>query len=88
MKIRQEFDSFDAYIWRFMKGKTTINHFKTSSEVPAKTEVSDAISKDMKKRGFTFVGSTIMYAYMQAAGMVNDHTTDCFRHGQLLNEAM
>lgn len=83
IKIRHEFGAFDHYIWSFTSGKTIINHFNDWSEVPAKTKLSDNISKDLKKRGFTFVGSTIIYAYMQAAGLVNDHTTGCFRHGQL-----
>lgn len=83
LKLRKEFGSFDDYIWSFTDGKTIVNHFSHISKVPAKTDLSDRISKDLKKRGFTFVGSTIIYAYLQAAGIVNDHTTDCFRHAQL-----
>lgn len=80
LKIREEFGSFDNYIWAFTGGKTVVNHFGALGEIPARTELSDAISKDMKKRGFTFVGSTIVYAFLQAAGIVNDHLTVCFRH--------
>ncbi len=81
--IQKEFGSFDAYVWRFTGGKTIRRKPKTRADVPAKTVESDALSKDLAKRGFTFVGSTIIYAYMQAIGMVNDHTVDCFRHKQL-----
>lgn len=80
MEIQKEFGSFSKYIWKFTEGKPIVNHYKNIKEVPAKTELSDKISKDLKKRGFKFVGSTIIYAHMQATGMVNDHTTDCFRH--------
>lgn len=80
IKIQDEFGSFSKYIWSFVNGKPITNHYKTIKEVPAKTELSDKISKDLKKRGFKFVGSTVIYAHMQATGMVNDHTTDCFRH--------
>ena len=80
LKIREEFGSFDKYIWSFVDGKPVKNARKNLSEVPAKTEISDAMSKDLKKRGFNFVGSTIMYAFMQACGLVNDHTVDCFRY--------
>lgn len=79
-KIREEFGSFDTYIWGFTKGCTVVNHFDTMTEIPARTELSDIISKDLKRRGFTFVGSTIVYAFLQAAGIVNDHLTGCFRH--------
>jgi DNA-3-methyladenine glycosylase I len=85
IKIREEFGSFDKYIWGFSESKTIQNHFSKTEEVPAKTELSDRISKDLKKRGFTFVGSTIIYAYLQAIGLVNDHTSDCFRYQELLN---
>ncbi len=78
IEIQKEFGSFSKYLWAFVDGKPIVNKFKTVQDVPAKTELSDKISKDLKKRGFKFVGSTIMYAYMQAVGMVNDHTTDCF----------
>lgn len=80
IKMQEEFGSFDKYIWNFTNYKTINSNHKTSSDVPSKTELSDAISKDMKKRGFTFVGSTIIYSYMQAIGMINDHTVDCFCH--------
>ena len=80
IKIRQEFGSFDAYIWGFVKGKPHINEFQQPKEIPAKTTVSDVMSKDLQKRGFRFVGSTICYAYMQAAGLVNDHLVSCYRH--------
>lgn len=83
IKIREEFGSFDQYIWDFLDHKLVQNHFTTLAEIPARTALSDTISKDLKKRGFTFVGSTIIYAYLQAAGMVNDHTTDCFRYEQV-----
>ncbi len=79
LDIQREFGSFDAYIWGFVGGKPIRNKFKTMEEVPPKTELSDIISKDLKKRGMNFVGSTIIYAFMQAVGIVNDHTTDCFR---------
>ncbi|MCA9478217.1 MAG: DNA-3-methyladenine glycosylase I [Nanoarchaeota archaeon] len=78
LEIQSEFGSFDAYVWKFVDGKTLVNHFKTLGEIPTRTEVSDALSKDLKKRGMNFVGSTIMYAFMQAVGMVDDHTADCF----------
>lgn len=84
IKIQDEFGSFDAYIWGFTSFKTIQNRFTSIKEIPARTELSDIISKDLLKRGFTFVGSTIIYAFLQAAGIVNDHTTDCFRHEQLL----
>lgn len=78
IKIQQEFGSFDHYLWRYVDGKPVINHWKAFSEVPASTALSDAISKDLKKRGMTFVGSTIIYAYLQAVGVVNDHLADCW----------
>src|SRR5258706_4068350 len=83
LKVREEFGSFDKYLWRFVDGKPIINHCKSMKEVPARTEISDAMSKDLLKRGFKFVGSTICYANMQAVGMVNDHLVTCFRHKQL-----
>lgn len=83
IKVQEEFGTFDAYIWRFVDGAPIINHWKTMKEVPASTPISDALSKDLKKRGFRFVGTTICYAHMQATGMVNDHTVDCFRHREL-----
>lgn len=83
LKVRDEFGSFDAYQWRFVDGRPVINHHKSIKEVPAKTKISDAMSKDLIQRGFKFVGSTICYAHMQAVGMVNDHLVSCFRHGEL-----
>lgn len=83
LKIKNEFGSFDSYIWNFVDGKPIVNSWKNLSEVPAKTSVSDAMSKDLKKRGFNFVGSTIMYAFMQACGLVNDHLVSCFRYDEV-----
>jgi len=83
LEVKKEFESFDKYIWQFVDGKPKINKFKSLKEVPAKTYESDAMSKDLRKRGFKFVGSTICYAFMQATGMVNDHITDCFRYKEL-----
>jgi len=83
LQVRKEFGTFDKYIWSFVNGKPFDNKFKSLKELPAKTKLSDKISEDLKKRGFKFVGSTIVYAHMQATGMVNDHTTDCFRYKQL-----
>ncbi|MFP4471160.1 MAG: DNA-3-methyladenine glycosylase I [Bacteroidales bacterium] len=83
MEVIDEWGSFDKYIWHFTDHQTLVNHFESMDEVPAKTDLSDRISRDLKKRGFSFVGSTIIYAYLQAMGMVNDHTTDCFRHAEL-----
>ncbi len=80
LRVQREFGSFDKYIWSFVGGETLDNAVKSPSDVPAKTDISDAISKDLKKRGFNFVGSTIMYAFMQATGMVNDHLVTCFRY--------
>jgi DNA-3-methyladenine glycosylase I len=81
--LQKEFGSFDNYIWRFTNYITIQNHFNHLPELPAKTSLSDTMSKDLKKRGFKFVGSTICYAFMQAVGMVNDHLTSCFRHAEL-----
>ena len=78
LSIQKEFGTFDRYLWNFVNGEPTVNHWKTFEEVPVRTPVSDALSKDLKKRGMSFVGSTIMYAYMQAVGMVNDHLADCW----------
>ena len=83
LKIQEEFGSFDAFIWRFARGKPIKNAWKSLSEVPVKTLVSDAMSKDLRKRGFNFVGSTIMYAFMQACGLVNDHLVSCFRYKEV-----
>jgi DNA-3-methyladenine glycosylase I len=85
LKIQEEFGSFDAYIWGFVDGKSIDNGRRTMSELPAKTELSETVSKDLKKRGFNFVGPTIIYAFMQAVGMVNDHTVDCFRHQEVVS---
>ena len=83
LKVQQEFGSFDAYVWRFVDGKPKQNAWKTHKKLPARTPESDTLSKDLTKRGFRFVGSTICYALMQATGMVNDHIVDCFRYEQL-----
>ena len=83
LEVQNEFDSFDAYIWRFVDGQPIRNTFKALQGIPTKTPLSDAISKDLKQRGFKFVGSTIVYAHMQATGMVNDHTVDCFRYDEV-----
>ncbi|QXP64333.1 DNA-3-methyladenine glycosylase I [Polaribacter sp. R2A056_3_33] len=80
IEIQQEFGSFSKFIWSYVNNKSIINKFDKREEVPATTALSDKISKDLKKRGFKFVGSTVVYAYMQAIGMVNDHTTDCFKY--------
>lgn len=86
LEIQEEFGSFDDYIWQFVDGNPIVNHWKSMKEVPATTKESDALSKDLKKRGFKFVGSTIIYAHMQACGLVNDHTVDCFRYRELVEE--
>jgi DNA-3-methyladenine glycosylase I len=83
LKIQEEFSTFDAYIWRFVDGRPKQNAWKTHGKVPARTAESDVLSKDLQKRGFRFVGSTICYALMQATGMVNDHVIECFRYSQL-----
>ncbi len=83
LKLQKEFHTFDNYIWQFTGGKTIVNNWKTMRDIPARTPQSDAMSKDLLKHGFKFVGSTICYAYMQAAGMVNDHLIDCFRYAQV-----
>jgi len=83
LKIQQEFGSFDKYVWGFVKHKQKVNSWKTVSEIPAKTELSDSVSSDLKARGFKFIGSTIIYSHLQAVGIVNDHIVDCFRYKQL-----
>jgi len=83
VQILDEFGSFDSYIWQFVNGKSIVNAWENINQVPASTEISDAMSKDLKKRGFNFVGSTIMYAFMQACGLVNDHLVSCFRYKQV-----
>jgi DNA-3-methyladenine glycosylase I len=82
LKVQKEFGSFDRYVWQFVSGAPIINRRKTMSDIPAKTAESDLMSKDLKKRGFNFVGSTICYAFMQACGLVNDHTANCFRYNR------
>lgn len=88
LQVQAEFGRFDAYLWRFVDGKPMQNQWSTLDQVPTHTEQSDALSKDLKKRGFKFVGSTICYALMQAVGMVNDHTVDCFRHQALAEKPL
>ncbi len=83
LRIREEFGTFNRYIWSFMDWKPQHNNWRTDGQIPPRTALSDAISADLKKRGFKFVGSTIVYAHMQATGMVNDHLIDCFRHKEL-----
>ena len=83
LAVQEEFGSFDSYCWRFVDGQPKLNRWKTMRQIPATTPESDAFSRDLKKRGFSFVGSTIVYAYMQAAGMVNDHLVSCFRHREV-----
>lgn len=83
MEIQKEFGSFSIYIWSFVNGKPIKNKCKSMADIPATTELSNIISKDLKKRGFKFVGSTVIYAHMQATGMVNDHVTDCFRYNEV-----
>ncbi|MEO9872386.1 DNA-3-methyladenine glycosylase I [Ekhidna sp.] len=83
IEVQKEFGSFNLYVWKFVNGKPIVNQWKSMDEVPVTTDQSDALSKDLKKRGFKFVGSTTMYAHMQAIGLVNDHTIDCFRHQEI-----
>jgi DNA-3-methyladenine glycosylase I len=85
IKVQEEFGSFDNYIWGFVNNKTIQNSWKKLEELPPNTDLSDKISKDMKKRGFKFIGTTIIYAFLQAIGVVNDHTIDCFRYKELIN---
>ncbi|MBX3745311.1 MAG: DNA-3-methyladenine glycosylase I [Verrucomicrobiae bacterium] len=86
LEVQSEFGSFDAYIWRFVDGRPVVNRFHSLRDYPARTALSDALSKDLKARGFKFVGSTIIYAHMQATGMVNDHIVTCFRHAQVARD--
>jgi DNA-3-methyladenine glycosylase I len=88
INIQDEFGSLDSYLWRFVEGIPIQNELKSMTEMPVKTEISDMMSKDLKKRGFNFVGPTICYAFMQAVGMVNDHTTDCFRYEEIKKLAL
>ena len=83
LAVQKEFGSFDRYIWQFVEGKSLRNSWKAGQKVPTSTTASDAMSEDLKKRGFTFVGTTICYAFMQATGMVNDHAVECFRYRQV-----
>jgi DNA-3-methyladenine glycosylase I len=83
LRVQKEFGSFDRYVWQFVNGQSRVNSWKSHKRVPARTAESDAMSKDLKKRGFNFVGSTICYAFMQAVGMVNDHRVQCFRYGEV-----
>ena len=85
IEIQNEFGSFDSYIWKYVDGKSIDKKHAPMDDYPTKDEISDEISKDLKRRGMKFVGSTIIYAYMQAVGLINAHTTDCFRHGELTN---
>ncbi|HYF39172.1 MAG TPA: DNA-3-methyladenine glycosylase I, partial [Gemmatimonadales bacterium] len=84
LRVQEEFGSFDSYCWGFVDGKPKVNRWKVMREIPATSPESDAFSKDLKRRGFNFVGSTIIYAHMQAVGMVNDHLVDCFRYREIL----
>jgi len=86
LEIQERYGSFDSYIWSFVNNKPVINSRKSDSEIPSKTELSDMISNDLKKRGFKFIGSTIIYAHLQAIGIVNDHIVDCFRYDQLIKK--
>lgn len=86
LALQEEFGSFDAYIWRFVGGRTLLSRRRTPQQIPATTPESDALSRDLKKRGFRFAGSTVMYAHMQACGLVNDHTTDCFRYREIVRQ--
>ncbi len=83
LKIQEEFGDFDSYCWRFLGGRPKLNRWKTMRQIPATSPESDAFSKDLKRRGFSFVGPTVVYAYMQAVGMVNDHLVDCFRYREI-----
>ena len=87
LKVREQFGSLDTYFWSFVDGRPIGNAWQDISQIPASTALSDALSKDLKKRGFKFVGTTICYAHMQATGMVNDHTVDCFRHREVAGAA-
>ncbi len=87
LAIREEYGTLDAFLWRYVDGAPVQNRWKRLAELPAKTAASDQMSRDLKKRGFNFVGSTICHAFMQAVGMVNDHTTDCFRHTEIVGKS-
>ena len=85
LAVQDEFGSFNAYVWRFVQGQPMVNELRTLADLPATSRESDALSKDLKSRGFKFIGSTVIYAHMQATGMVNDHVLGCFRRAQILN---
>jgi len=85
LEVQEEYGSFSAYLWGFIDGKQVVNHFKNLSEIPATTPLSDQINKDLKYKGFRFIGSTILYAHLQATGLVNDHLVDCFRYHQCMD---
>lgn len=86
LQIQARYGSFDSYLWSFVDGQPIINHWQKMEDIPARTSLSDTISQDLKKRGFSFVGSTIIYAYLQGAGVVNDHQVNCFRYQQLTSD--
>jgi DNA-3-methyladenine glycosylase I len=86
LKVQEEFGKYDSYCWRFVDGRPKLNRWKTAKQIPARSPESERLSKDLKQRGFNFVGPTVMYAYMQAIGMVNDHTVDCFRYREIARE--
>lgn len=88
INVQNEFGTFSEYIWSFVGGKPIQNKFNSMNEIPATSDISDKLSKDLKKRGFKFVGSTVVYAHMQATGMVNDHVTDCFRYKEVMTERL
>ena len=86
LKVREEFGDFDSYCWRFVDGRPKLNHWRATAQIPATSSESEMFSKDLKRRGFSFVGPTVMYAYMQSAGLVNDHLVGCFRYRELMGE--
>ena len=86
LKVQEEFGKYDSYCWRFVDGRPKLNCWKTAKQIPARSPESERLSKDLKRRGFNFVGPTVTYAYMQAIGMVNDHTVDCFRYREIARE--
>lgn len=86
LKVQEEWGSFANYLWSFVEGKPVVNHWQSEAEVPATNPLSDCLAKDLKRRGFHFIGSTTIYAFLQAVGIVNDHLVTCFRHGELLEE--
>jgi len=86
LKVREEFGDFDSYCWRFVDGQPKLNHWRATGQIPSTSPESEAFSKDLKRRGFSFVGPTVMYAYMQSAGLVNDHLVGCFRYREILGE--